>query len=189
VDGEKSKFAEINFNKISSNYRVLYLSLLFRSTFIQKLFFKFICRFNHNTMAKNKTTETESSVSDFINTIADETKRNDSFRLVELMEGITGYPVKMWGAAIIGFGSGHYKYASGHEGDVPLAAFSPRKAAISLYLSQNFPGRAELLSKFGKHKTGKGCIYVNKLADIDMDVLKQMITVSVDHYKRTGQPC
>ncbi len=134
-------------------------------------------------MAKNKTTQTESSVIDFINSVADETKRDDSYYLIQLMKTQTGFEPQMWGPSIIGFGSYHYKYNSGHEGDAPLLAFSPRKDAISLYLFQNFDEREELLQKFGKHKAGKGCIYVKKLADIDIEVLKVMMTRSVEYIK------
>ena len=134
-------------------------------------------------MAKNKTIETPESVSDFINSVSDEVKRDDSFHLIEIMKSSTGFEPKMWGAAIVGFGNYHYKYASGHEGDAPLAGFSPRKDAISLYLTTDFADKEELLSKFGKHKAGKGCIYVKKLADINVEVLKQMIIHSVDHLK------
>lgn len=133
-------------------------------------------------MAKNKTTQTESSVTDFINSVEDETKRRDSFHLVELMQAQTGFEPKMWGPSIIGFGSYHYKYASGHEGDAPVAAFSPRKDAISLYLF-NFKGKDELLKKFGKHKAAKACIYVKNLADIDLEVLKVMIVKSTEYIK------
>lgn len=135
-------------------------------------------------MAKNKTTETETSVLDFINTfVDDEAKRNDAFELLKIMQNVTGFEPKMWGPSIIGFGSYHYKYASGHEGDAPLVGFSPRKAAISLYiyLSDN---KEELLSKFGKHKAAKGCIYINKLADIDIEILKIMITASVKELQK-----
>ncbi|WPO78780.1 DUF1801 domain-containing protein [Flavobacterium sp. KACC 22761] len=132
-------------------------------------------------MAKNKTSETESSVIDFINAVEDETKRNDAFELVKIMQKTTGFEAKMWGPSIIGFGSYHYKYASGHEGDAPLAAFSPRKAAISLYFSLSPENREKLLAKFGKFKPSKGCIYVKKLADIDLDVLKEMTLLSVEN--------
>lgn len=135
-------------------------------------------------MAKNKTTETESSVIDFINTVEDLTKRNDSFELVKLMQEQTGYEPKMWGPGIIGFGSYHYKYASGHEGDAPLVGFSPRKDAISLYLCSSFESKEELLSKFGKHKAGKGCIYIKKIADIDIEILKKMISYSVENLNK-----
>ncbi|CAD0009712.1 DUF1801 domain-containing protein [Flavobacterium chungangense] len=135
-------------------------------------------------MAKNKTTETETSVLDFINTFVDEeAKRNDAFELLKIMQNITGFGPKMWGPSIIGFGSYHYKYASGHEGDSPLVGFSPRKAAISLYiyLSDN---KEELVSKFGKHKAAKGCIYIKKLTDIDLEILKIMISTSVKELQK-----
>ena len=133
-------------------------------------------------MAKNKTTQTERSVTGFISSIEDETKRDDSYSLIKLMQAQTGFEPKMWGPSIIGFGSYHYKYASGHEGDAPLVGFSPRKDAISLYLF-NFNGKDELLKKFGKHKAAKACIYVKKLADIDSKVLKTMITNSVEYIR------
>lgn len=135
-------------------------------------------------MAKNKTTETESSVIDFINIAPDEAKRKDTFELLEIMQETTGFEPKMWGASIIGFGSYHYKYDSGHEGDAPLAGFSPRKDAISLYLSSSFENKEELLSKFGKHKAGKGCIYIKKLTDIDLEILKIMISASVKEIQK-----
>ena len=132
-------------------------------------------------MAKNKTTETQSSVVDFINTVNDEVKRNDSFDLIKIMQKITGSEAKMWGPSIIGFGSYHYKYASGHEGDAPLAGFSPRKAAISLYLHLTEENREELLHKLGNFKSSKGCIYIKKIADIDIEVLKKMVSLSVEN--------
>lgn len=134
-------------------------------------------------MAKNKTTQTDDSVTGFLNAVADETKRNDSFRLVELMQNQTGFEPKLWGASIVGFGSYHYKYNSGHEGDAPLIGFSPRKDAISLYLDLNAEQRDELLPKFGKHKTGKGCIYIKKLDDVNTDVFNELIGVSVENMK------
>lgn len=136
-------------------------------------------------MAKNKTTETESSVTDFINNFVDnEAKRNDAFELIEIMNKVTGFEPKMWGPSIIGFGSYHYKYASGHEGDSPLVGFSPRKTAISLYIYFSTENKEELLSKFGKHKAAKGCIYINKLADIDVEILKIMIAASVKELQK-----
>ena len=131
-------------------------------------------------MAKNKTTETNESITDFINTfVEDETKKKDAFELIKIMQEVTHFEPKMWGPSIIGFGSYHYKYASGHEGDAPLVGFSPRKAAISLYINIPIENRDELLSKLGKHKASKGCIYVKKLADIDIEVLKNMISLSL----------
>ncbi len=134
-------------------------------------------------MAKNKTTENENSVTDFINSVEDETKRNDSFRITELMQEQTGLEPKMWGPAIIGFGTYHYVYESGREGDMPIVAFSPRKQSITLYLASNFPGREALLKKFGKHTTSKACIYIKKLADVDIEILKKMIKASVEYMK------
>ncbi|WP_163411563.1 DUF1801 domain-containing protein [Flavobacterium ajazii] len=135
-------------------------------------------------MAKNKTTETESSVIDYIDAVAEEVKRKDAFELLKIIREVTGFEPRMWGASIIGFGNYHYKYESGHEGDAPLVGFSPRKDAISLYLSSSFENKEELLSKFGKHKAGKGCIYIKKLADINNDILKQMISESVKELQK-----
>ncbi|MBN8820414.1 MULTISPECIES: DUF1801 domain-containing protein [unclassified Spirosoma] len=129
-------------------------------------------------MATNKTTETNQSVTDFINAVADETKRIDSFRIVELMQIQTGFEPKMWGASIVGFGSYHYKYDSGREGNAPLVGFSPRANALTLYLG-TFERKDELLQKLGKHKIGKGCVYIKNLRDVDADVLKEMVTLSV----------
>ena len=140
-------------------------------------------------MAKNKTFETTESVTDFIDQLDDENKKNDGLLICELMSEATGYEAKMWGPSIIGFGSMHYQYDSGHEGDAPLVGFSPRKNAISLYLASNFEGKEELLARFGKHKLAKSCIYVNKLKDINIDVLKEIISASVSHTKRTNQVC
>ena len=134
-------------------------------------------------MATNKTTRTTNSVTDFINSVADETKRDDSFHIIEIMKNLTGFEPYMFGPTIIGFGNYHYKYESGHEGDAPLAGFSPRKDAIVLYFAPIFNRREELLKKFGKHKAGKSCIYIKKLADVDMDILKKMIVGSIKQTK------
>lgn len=130
-------------------------------------------------MAKNKTIENDLSVRDFLNTVPDENKRADCFHLLDIMAETTGFTAKMWGTAIIGFGIYHYKYESGRAGDAPLVGFSPRKDTIALYLSSAFNNREELLAKFGKHKTGKACVYIKKLNDIDVEVLKEMISNSV----------
>jgi Domain of unknown function (DU1801) len=136
-------------------------------------------------MAKNKTTETNASIVDFISTfVEDETKKNDAFELIKIIQEITRFEPKMWGPSIIGFGSYHYKYASGHEGDAPLVGFSPRKAAISLYIYTSPENREEILSKLGKHKASKGCIYIKKLSDINIDVLKNMISLSLEYLKK-----
>ena len=135
-------------------------------------------------MAKNKTTETAASVTDFINAIKDETKRKDSLRLVELMKKQTKRDAKMWGPSIIGFGSYHYIYESGREGDAPLVGFSPRTAALTIYLSGQFENRDELLEELGKHKTEKGCVYIKKLEDINISTLEKMIVNHIKHTKK-----
>lgn len=130
-----------------------------------------------------KTTETESSVDTFIKQIPDAQRQKDAKVIIDIMQKESGFPPKMWGPAIIGFGSCHYKYESGHEGDMPLIGFSPRKAEFALYLSSAFEKRDELLKQFGKHKTGKACIYVKKIEDIHVDVLKKMVAASLKHTK------
>lgn len=127
-------------------------------------------------MVTNKTTETIKSVKGFINALKDETQKKDSFEIMGIMNKLTGFEAKLWGASIIGFGSYHYVYESGREGDMPIVAFSPRSTAIVLYIYLNIENREELLNKLGKHKAGKGCIYIKKLADIDIVVLKTMIS-------------
>src|SRR5215210_4010136 len=125
--------------------------------------------------AKTKTTWTDASVNDFINSFVDkEEKKQDSFRLIELMQEWSGFEPKMWGPTIIGFGSYHYKYASGHEGDAPLIGFSPRKAEFSLYVSAPGNDNKSLLDKLGKFKMGKACIYFRKLTDLDLDTLEKL---------------
>jgi hypothetical protein len=135
-------------------------------------------------MAKNKTTQTAASVTAFIDKVADERKRKDSFLLIDLIKGLTGLEPVMWGPGIVGFGNYHYKYESGREGDAPLVGLSPRKAAIVVYLSSNFDKREELLLKLGKHTTGVGCLYIKKLEDVDIEVLKKMIVNSVKHMQK-----
>ena len=137
-------------------------------------------------MAKeNKTKETTVSVSDFIDKIKDETKRDDSYRIVKLMQKITGLKPRMWGPSIIGFGSYHYKYETGREGDMPVSAFSPRSTAIVFYFYSRFKNRAALLKKLGKHKAPGGCVYVKKLDDIDLGVLEQMIKANIEFVEKT----
>lgn len=128
-------------------------------------------------MAENKTKATRASVSAFIGAIPDDTKRADAKTLVKLMQAATGEKPKMWGPSIIGFGTHHYVYASGHEGDMPLIGFSPRKPALVLYLTP-FKGSDALLAKLGKHTSGKGCLYIKRLADVNPTVLKQLIEKS-----------
>jgi hypothetical protein len=130
-------------------------------------------------MADNKTKPTAASVAAFIAALADETRRADAKVLVKLMQSATGEKPKMWGPSIIGFGSYHYTYDSGREGDMPLICFSPRKAATVLYIHPGFSGFETLLAKLGKHTMGKGCLYVKKLADVDPKVLETLIVKSV----------
>ena len=134
--------------------------------------------------AKNKTTETKASVGDFLNAVTDEAKRNDCFQLVKLMKKYSGFTARMWGPAIVGFGSYHYKYESGREGDAPLVAFSPRAKEISLYMTQDPAEKEKLLKEFGKHKTGGGCVYIKSLKDINVEVLGKMIVATVKHLQK-----
>lgn len=127
-------------------------------------------------MAKTKTAETSKDVTEFILEFTDsEQKRKDSYELIQLMEKVSGFKAKMWGPSIIGFGNYHYKYASGHEGDAPLLGFSPRKAAISLYVSTGDPGQEDLINDLGKFTMGKACIYVKKLSDINQENLVKLM--------------
>lgn len=135
-------------------------------------------------MYKTKTTETDKNVTEFIEKVENPVKRNDSNDLLSLFTSLTGFEPKMWGPTIIGFGTYHYKYATGHEGDASLAGFSPRKDSIVLYFASEFKTRKTLLAKLGKHKEGKACVYVKKLEDINLSILEQMITDSVEHVKQ-----
>lgn len=134
-------------------------------------------------MYELKTKETDSSVIEFIENVENPKKREDAYKLLDIFAEATGYQGKMWGTSIIGFGSYHYKYESGHEGDAPLVGFSPRKAKISLYFATGDTEREKLLKGFGKYTTGKACVYINKVADIDVDVLKALIKQSVRFLK------
>jgi hypothetical protein len=134
-------------------------------------------------MYEPKMKETDNSVIEFIESVENEKKKADAYQLLEIFEEVTGYDAKMWGPSIIGFGSYHYKYASGHEGDAPLVGFSSRKTKISLYLGYESEEREKLLESLGKQTKGKACIYVNKLADIDTNVLKDLIEHTVEIYQ------
>ncbi|WP_223556870.1 MULTISPECIES: DUF1801 domain-containing protein [Lysinibacillus] len=136
-------------------------------------------------MYELKTKETDDSVIEFIENVDHPKKREDAYRLVDIFTEVTGHEAKMWGPSIIGFGSYHYKYESGHEGDAPLVGFSPRKAKISLYFAPGDNERDQLLQEFGKHTTGKACVYINKLADVDEEVLKSLIKQSVSFLQKT----
>ena len=130
-------------------------------------------------MADSKTKATKLSVATFVAALTDETKRADAKALVKLMQSATGEKPKMWGPTIIGFGVHHYVYDTGREGDMPLVGFSPRKAATVLYGVRGFDGSESLLAKLGKHTTGKGCLYIKKLADVDQRILQTMVVKSI----------
>ncbi|EDL66265.1 hypothetical protein BSG1_02895 [Bacillus sp. SG-1] len=138
-------------------------------------------------MYELKTKENDSNVIEFIEAVENPRKREDAYILLDIFTETTGFEAKMWGPSIIGFGSYHYKYKTGHEGDAPLVGFSPRKAKISLYFATGDPDRERLLERFGKHTSGKACVYINKVADIDVEVLKELIRQSVDFLKETYQ--
>lgn len=134
-------------------------------------------------MAKNqnKTVENDGSVADFINSIEPDQKRADSNEVLQMMKDITGLEPKMWGTSMVGFGSYHYKYASGREGDYFLTGFSPRKQALTVYIMPGFSSHEKLMSKLGKYKTGKSCLYIKKLDDIDREGLRELIKLSIDY--------
>lgn len=136
-------------------------------------------------MAENKTRPTDDSVTDFLSNVDHETRREDSFKLLEMMAEITGEEAVLWGS-IVGFGSCHYKYESGREGDMPLVAFSPRKQSMTVYIMPGFDKYDEMLSQLGKHKIGKACLYINKLSDVNEAVLRDLIKHSYDHMKATN---
>ncbi len=131
-------------------------------------------------MAENKTKPTAISVNDFLLGVADDTKRTDAKALIELMTKVTGHEPVMWGSSIIGFGTYHYKYDSGREGDMCMAGFSPRKQNIALY-NTGFIRYPELMKRLGKYKTGTSCLYINKLSDVDLEVLTELIQTAYEH--------
>ena len=140
-------------------------------------------------MAKLKTKPTDVSVDSHIAAIANEEQRNDARTLVALMRRVTREAPRMWGPSIVGFGSYHYKYASGHEGDSALAAFAVRGRELVVYITESFEGRDALFGKLGKHKTGKVCVYIRRLANVDLSVLETLVARSVaDTKRRYAQP-
>lgn len=134
-------------------------------------------------MAELKTKRTGQSVEAFLNGIEDEKKRRSSFAILEVMKRASQAEPRMWGESIIGFGDYHYQYASGREGDWFLVGFSPHKQNLTLYFSLGHDRFPDLLQKLGKHKTGKGCLYINKVEDINLDVLKEMVTLAIEQKK------
>lgn len=137
-------------------------------------------------MAELKTQPNDQSVDDFLNRVENEVKQQDSFAIKELMQEVTAAEPIIWGDSIIGFGRYHYKYASGREAEWFLTGFSPRKQKLTLYIMSGFEEYDELLGKLGKHSTGKSCLYVKKLADVDQDVLRELVSKSVAHMKETN---
>ena len=138
-------------------------------------------------MTENKTIPNDQDVEQFLNSIADERKRKDSFTILELMKQVTGKEPRMWGSSIVGFGSYHYKYESGREGDMIIAGFSPRKQNLTLYNMGGFERDDDLLKKLGKHTTGNSCLYIKCLDDVDLPTLKSLIEESVKHVKQKAK--
>jgi hypothetical protein len=134
-------------------------------------------------VAELKTKPTQASVKDFLNQIEDEERRHDCFAVAKIMEEITGEKPKMWGPSIVGFGTYHYKYASGREGDWPVAGFSPRKKDLTLYIMMGFEKHSELMQQLGKHSSSKSCLYIKRLSDIHLPTLKKLIKGSVKELK------
>lgn len=132
-------------------------------------------------MAELKTKPNDASVEDFLKSIKDKKKREDSFAILELMKEITKAAPKMWGPSIVGFGNYHYKYESGRESDMFLVGFSPRKQSLTIYIMPGFDRYQELMNKLGKYKTGKACLYIRKLEDVDVPTLKELVRQSVDY--------
>ncbi|MBC8768438.1 DUF1801 domain-containing protein [Arenibacter sp. BSSL-BM3] len=134
-------------------------------------------------MSENKTLPNNKSVISFLNSIDSEEKRKDAYILLDLFKGITNETAVMWGESIIGFGSYHYKYDSGREGDMPMTGFSPRKGNFSIYIMTGFSKQQQLLEQLGTHKTGKSCLYIKRLSNIELDVLSELIKSSYQYYK------
>ena len=137
-------------------------------------------------MSEPKTKPTKVKVEDFLNAVEHPTRKKDGFELLQIMGEITEEEPVMWGPSIIGFGSYHYKYATGREGDMPVTGFSPRKRSLSVYIMSVFDEYDNLLGKLGKHRVGKSCLYINKLTDVDISVLKEIIKKSVENLSKEG---
>jgi uncharacterized protein DUF1801 len=138
-------------------------------------------------MAELKTKPTGASVEKFLNQIADETRRDDCFKIAKIMEDITGEEPKMWGPSIVGFGSYHYKYASGREGDWMLTGFSPRKKDLTIYIMPGFANYPDLMKKLGKYGNARSCLYIKRLSDVDVPTLKKLIRESLKTMKKMTQ--
>lgn len=134
-------------------------------------------------MAENKTQRNDGDVLAYLESVSNKRRREDSLIMLKLMAEVTGEPAEMWGTSIVGFGSYHYRYASGREGDMMLTGFAPRKQALTLYIMGGHERYDELMARLGKHRTGSSCVYINKLADVDLDVLRELIAESVDYMR------
>ena len=132
-------------------------------------------------MAKLKTRKNDASVEDFLEGVPNEKKREDSFAILEIMREVTGEEPAMWGTSIVGFGSYRYRYASGAEGEWPLVGFSPRRQNLTLYIMSGFDDYDDLLANLGMYKTGKACLYINKLEDVDLATLRELVRQSAGH--------
>ena len=135
-------------------------------------------------MSELKTKRNDGDARGYLESVANKRRREDSLVMLELMREITGEPPEMWGSSIVGFGSYHYKYASGREGDWPVIGFAPRKQSLTLYIMPGFDRYGDLMAKLGKYKTGKSCLYINKLDDVNLEVLKALIAESVEYMRR-----
>ena len=135
-------------------------------------------------MSQLKTTQNDADVNAFLDAVQNPRRRADARQVLELIQAVTGEPPKMWGTSIVGFGSYHYRYASGREGDWPVVGFSPRKQNLVIYIMPGFSDYGELLGKLGKFRTGKSCLYVNKLGDVDLGLLEELVRESVAEMKR-----
>lgn len=139
-------------------------------------------------MAELKTKKTNASVTAFLNKVKNKQRKEDCFTVLEMMKEITGDEPKMWGPSIVGFGTYHFVYESGREGDWMITGFSPRAQSLTLYIMSGFYKYDELMGKLGKHKTGKSCLYISKLEDVDQSILKKLIKASVAHMKKKYKP-
>lgn len=136
-------------------------------------------------MATNKTLRNDGSVKEYLSSVSNERRREDALALMELMKSVTGEEPKMWGSALVGFGEYHYRYESGREGDFFLTGFAPRKQNLTVYIMPGFEHYDALLARLGKHKIGKSCLYISKLADVDQEVLGELVQRSVAHMEAT----
>ena len=135
-------------------------------------------------MSQRKTTQNDADVKQFLDAVENPRRRSDAIKLLDLMRAVTGKRPKMWGSSIVGFGSYHYRYASGREGDSLMVGFSPRKQNLVIYIMPGFSDYGEILGRLGKFRTGKSCLYVNKLDDVDLGLLEELVRESVAEMKR-----